>query len=107
MAVLARYGHPEDEEAAEAAFAAGMTELEGQVPPMPRAESWVGRLDDIISRLDELRPASRQALVVALLRCASHDRTVVDDELDLLRVVCGLLHVPLPLMQLPGARSAQ
>jgi Zn-dependent protease with chaperone function len=107
MAVLARYGHPEDDEAAEAAFAAGMTELEGQVPPMPRAEGWVGRLDDIISRLDELRPASRQALVVALLRCASHDRTVVDDELDLLRVVCGLLHVPLPLMQLPGARSAQ
>lgn len=104
MAILAEYGHPDDPQGAEAAFAAGMSELEGQVPTMPRVAGWAGRLDHVLSRLDDLRPASKHSLVVALLRCAAHDEAVVDDELDLLRVVCALLHVPLPLMQSAGSR---
>lgn len=99
MAILAGFGHPDDPQGAEAAFAAGMSELEGQVPPMPSVAGWLGRLDKLLSRLDTLRPESRHSLVVALLRCAVHDGEVIDDELDLLRVICGLLHVPLPLMQ--------
>jgi len=99
MTILAHYGHPEDRAGAEGAFAAGMSELEGQVPAMPEVAGWIGRLDDLLSRLDDLRPASKHALVVALLRCAAYDEQVVDDELDLLRVICALLHVPLPLME--------
>ncbi len=98
MAILARHGHPDDLDGAESAFAAGMSELEGQVPAMPSVAGWAGRLDDLLARLDDLRPASKHALVVALLRCAADDERVVADELDLLRVVCALLHVPLPLM---------
>ncbi len=98
MVILARYGHPDDPAGADSAFAAGMSELEGQVPAMPEVSGWAGRLDDLLSRLDDLRPASKHSLVVALLRCAADDEQVVDDELDLLRVVCALLHVPLPLM---------
>jgi len=103
MAVLADYGHPDDPAGAQAAFAAGMAQLDGQVPAMPSAAGWAGRLDRLLSRLDALRPASKQTLVVALLRCATHDEKVVDDELDLLRVVCAVLHVPLPLMQTTAA----
>ncbi|MDZ7790787.1 MAG: M48 family metallopeptidase [Xanthomonadales bacterium] len=102
LAILARYGHPDDPDGAEAAFGAGMTELEGQIPAMPSTAGWAGRLDALLSRLDSLRPASKHTLVVALLRCATHDERVVDDELDLLRVVCALLHVPLPLMRSKG-----
>ncbi|NBB91694.1 MAG: M48 family metalloprotease [Gammaproteobacteria bacterium] len=99
MAVLAQHGHPGDAAGAEAAFAAGMSELAGEVPPMPQLGAWAGRLDQLLARLDALRPASKHSLVVALLRCAAYDDAVVDDELDLLRVICALLHVPLPLMQ--------
>lgn len=99
MAILASYGHAEDPAGAQGAFAAGMSELEGQVPAMPPVAGWAGRIDKLLSRLDTLRPASKHALVVALLRCAAHDEKVVDDELDLLRVICAVLHVPLPLMQ--------
>jgi len=105
MAILAHYGRPDDPKAAQAAFAAGMSELEGQVPPMPSVSGWAGRLDGLLSRLDALRPQSKHALVVALLRCAAHDAEVVGDELDLLRVVCALLHVPLPLMQTRGSQG--
>src|SRR5699024_1658059 len=97
--VLAHYGHPDDPAGAESAFAAGMSELSGQVPPMPPVAAGVERLDELLGRLDELRPQSKHALVAALLCCAADDDQVVDDELDLLRVICALLHVPLPLMQ--------
>jgi Zn-dependent protease with chaperone function len=99
MAILAHYGHPENASDAEAAFAAGMMELDGQVPAMPVIDDAVGSLDGLLERLDALRPASRHTLVLALLRCATHDEKVMDDELDLLRVICALLNVPLPLMQ--------
>jgi Zn-dependent protease with chaperone function len=104
MAILADYGHPDDSAGAESAFAAGMTELHGQVPAMPEVKAWAGRLDQILGRLDDLRPESKHSLVAALLCCAAHDEQVVDDELDLLRVVCALLHVPLPLMRTGQAR---
>jgi Zn-dependent protease with chaperone function len=99
MGMLARYGHPGDEAGAEAAFAAGMSELVGEVPPMPATRGWAGELDRVLGHLDELRPQSKHALVAALLCCAAHDDRVIDDELDLLRVICAQLHVPLPLMQ--------
>ncbi len=98
MAILAHYGHPDDPVGAESAFAAGMSELTGQVPPMPPAKAGVGQIDELLRRLNDLRPQSKHALVVALLCCAAADDQVVDDELDLLRVVCALLRVPLPLM---------
>jgi len=97
MAVVARHGHGGDDEAAHAAFAAGMTEIGGEVPPMPVVNPWQERLDRALRRLDALRPASRHVLVLGLLRCCAHDGRIAAAELDLLRLVCALLHVPLPL----------
>lgn len=97
MAILAHHGHPDDERAALEAFGAGMQALGGSVPKMPVIESWPERLDGTLARLDALRPASRHTLVLALLACIVHDGKVEPDELDLLRVICALLHIPLPL----------
>jgi Zn-dependent protease with chaperone function len=103
VAILASHGHPDDPAGAERAFAVGMTEIAGEVPPMPTIGDWREALDRVLPRLDVLRPASRQALVLALLRCAAQDEEITEAELDLLRLVCALLHVPLPQMAKAGS----
>lgn len=103
MAVLARHGHPEQLDTARAAFLAG---LEGLLPTMPEtlpaSGDWQATLDLALKRLDQLMPTDKQRLVAGLARCVLHDGQVVVAEMELLRVVCGLLHVPLPLLEHPG-----
>jgi Zn-dependent protease with chaperone function len=98
MGLLAAQGHPGDSEAAAAAFKAGMKDIAKPIPgSLPDLERWPERLDAALKRLDGLRLADKQTLVTGLAHCALHDRTVVDEELELLRVIAGLIHVPLPL----------
>jgi Zn-dependent protease with chaperone function len=99
MGLLARHGHPEHEDAALAAFRAGMEGLVDSIPDrLPDLEQWPDRLDAALKRLDQLRPEAKQKLVGGLARCALHDEHAVQAEIELLRVIGGLLHVPLPLM---------
>lgn len=102
MAILAWHGHPEQPELAYAAFAAGLADL---VPAVPAAlaplGTWQAELDGALKRLDQLRPPDKQRLVAGLARCALHDEQVLVQEFELLRVICGLLHVPLPLLERP------
>ncbi|MFP4208310.1 MAG: M48 family metallopeptidase [Wenzhouxiangella sp.] len=104
MGLLAGHGHPEDPAAAQAAFHAG---LEGLLKPLPdqlpELAQWPERLDAALKRLDRLRPADKQQLIAGLARCALHDEQVNHREMELLRVIGGLLHVPLPLMTGAGA----
>ncbi len=105
MAVLAVHGHPDQPEAAQAAFAAGLDGLLASVPPsLPSIEGWPSRLDRALKRLDELTPKAKQKLVTGLARCVMHDQQVLVPEMELLRVICGLLHVPLPLLEHGTAR---
>ena len=99
MAVLARHGHPDQPELAYAAFAAGLDELPPATPSaLPPLGTWHAELDGALKRLDQLSPAEKQRLVGGLARCALHDEQVLVEEMELLRVICGLLHVPLPLL---------
>jgi len=98
MGLLARHGNLEDSDAAAAAFSAGLEGIASKVPDrLPDLDQWPDRLDAALKRLDRLRLADKQKLVTALARCALHDRTVLEEELELLRVIAGLIHVPLPL----------
>jgi Zn-dependent protease with chaperone function len=98
LAVLARHGEAGDA-AAEAAFQAGWREL-GEVGEfaMPRTDDWVGALDQALPELDRLRATDKEALLRALIATAMHDRKLEAVELELLRAVSNLLHVPLPLL---------
>ncbi|MEE4295050.1 MAG: M48 family metallopeptidase [Wenzhouxiangella sp.] len=98
MGLLARHGNLEDSDAAAAAFSAGLEGIASKVSGrLPDLDQWPDRLDAALKRLDGLRLADKQKLVTALARCALHDRTVLEEELELLRVIAGLIHVPLPL----------
>jgi len=98
LAILAGHGHDGDA-AAKAAFAAGMNSLaEGQAAGMPAVGDWVKTLDTDLPKLDRMRAADKQQLVNALLLTVTHDGKTIPVELELLRVICSLIHVPLPLL---------
>ncbi|MEJ8569473.1 M48 family metallopeptidase [Elongatibacter sediminis] len=98
LAVLARHGHGDDDLAA-AAFRAGADELEiGAVDDLPPVPDWMAALDEDLPRLDRLRTADKERLVRALTATVTHDGEMAPVELELLRAVCDLIHVPLPLL---------
>ncbi|HMA99251.1 MAG TPA: M48 family metallopeptidase [Wenzhouxiangella sp.] len=99
VGILARHGHPDDSEAARSAFLAGLKDVVDDAPMLPaEIDDWATRLDQALRRLDQLRLGDKQRLITALARCAMNDAQVVDAEFELLRVIAGLMHVPLPLM---------
>jgi Zn-dependent protease with chaperone function len=96
LTVLARYGNSES---AAAAFAAGMTALSlPETTALPELEDWVESMDRALPVLDRLKPADKERLVRAMAAVVMHDGRMAAEELELLRVVCDLLHVPLPLL---------
>ncbi|MGY6553145.1 MAG: M48 family metallopeptidase [Wenzhouxiangella sp.] len=100
MAILAWHGHPDQADLAYAAFAAGLAELVPSVPArLAPLGAWQDDLDRALKRLDQLSPPEKQRLIAGLARCVLHDEQVLVEEMELLRVVCGLLHVPLPLLE--------
>lgn len=105
MAILAAHGHPGDPETALAAYRAGMDglieEIRGVEPRL--AGDWPARLDRALDILDELKSEAKSRLVEGMARCVAHDGQVVPAEMELMRAICGSLHVPLPV---PGNAGA-
>jgi hypothetical protein len=96
FAVMAQAGH-DDERSVRAAFDAGMRRLLPMAPPeFAPPTDWTTTLDNALTRLDQLPPAIKQALIEALVLTVAHDRQVTLGEAELLRVVCASLHCPLP-----------
>ena len=98
LAVLAMHGHAARAEA-ELAYRAGMKCLAVEdSADMPTITDWVLSLDADLPKLDQLRAADKQLLVSALLSTTMYDDRFEPAELELLRVICGLVHVPLPML---------
>jgi len=98
MAVLARHGQ-EGEAAALAAFRAGCEALGFEAgASLPATDDWAEALDSALPLLDRLKPAEKARLVDALAAVVLHDGRMLPPELELLRVTCDLIHVPLPLL---------
>lgn len=99
-AVLAGHGHA-DGDAAQSAFMAGLEAL-GADPKttMPRLENWTAALDQALPKLDRLKSAEKEKLVRALITVVLHDDHLAPAELELLRVTCDLIHVPLPMLSM-------
>ncbi len=100
LAILAHHGHPDEPEVARAALAAGIGALytDEAWPAMPELADWPDQLDSALKELDQLRPTEKQKLVAAIARVAMHDEQIIAEEMELMRVICGTLHVPLPLI---------
>jgi uncharacterized tellurite resistance protein B-like protein len=98
LAVLAKHGN-DDVTAAAAAYAAGLKVLDSDVSEkIPELTDWVSELDRVLPVLDGLRPNAKERLVRAMAAVVMHDGKMAPSELELLRVVCDLIHVPLPLL---------
>jgi uncharacterized tellurite resistance protein B-like protein len=99
LAILAMHGQV-DAATIQQAYRAGTEKLglvEVGQPELP--DDWVVALDAALRRLDELKPEGRQVLVEAMIETATSDATVSAQEFELMRAVCAVLHVPVPLVQ--------
>jgi Zn-dependent protease with chaperone function len=96
FSVLAVQGNA-DEQAARKAYEAGIEGLlPGIRPPMLQLAHWPPKLDAALSRLDRLQPAAKEQVVESLVTAISHDGHMTVPESELLRVICAVLHCPLP-----------
>ncbi|MBT8076507.1 MAG: M48 family metallopeptidase [Gammaproteobacteria bacterium] len=98
VAVLALQGN-RDKAGAESAYRAGSTILNtGDSSPMPEIPDWKETLDANLSALDQLKPSDKETLVKALVATVMADEKIAVTEMELLRVVCLVIHVPLPMI---------
>ena len=98
IAVLAHHGH-ENADGVQAAYEVGASALFAQSSAaMPVFEDWSHALDSALPELDKLKPADKEVLVKALIATVMSDNRIAVAEMELLRVVCALIHVPLPMI---------
>ena len=96
FSVLAQHGH-QDETIARRAYEEGMHHLlPRHRPPFASTTNWPQQLDVALNRLDLLVPMAKEQLVEGLVKTVAHDQQLNIAEAELLRVVCGSLHCPLP-----------
>ena len=98
LAVVANAGHA-DATAAQHAYLAGMQRVlpRDHLPYAPPVNG-VLALDAVWEPLDALEPLAKQVMVEAVTAAVSHDGRVSVAESELLRMICGVLHCPLPPM---------
>lgn len=97
-AVLASHGHA-GKDAAQSAFMAGLEVLGVDTKTaMPRLQNWAEALDRALPKLDRLKSVEKEKLVRALITVVLHDGALAPTEMELLRVTCDLIHVPLPTL---------
>jgi Zn-dependent protease with chaperone function len=98
IAVLAKHGH-ENTTDMENAYRAGSELLGADTTVMkPAIENWNEVLDVALPELDQLKPTDKEKLVKALIATVMADDRVAVAEMELLRVVCSVIHVPLPMI---------
>lgn len=102
LSILSQHGRPEKPDVALAAASEGIQKLaEGVQAPTPLAaipDDWPARLDKALAALDKLRPVDKERLLKAMVTVVQFDDQVITAELELLRAICGLLHIPLPVV---------
>ncbi len=97
LSVLAQHGH-EDLESTQEAFQKGAKKIE-LVGELQGLENWQGRMDEALSKLNNLRMDEKKNFVLALSEVAASDGRIITEEYELLRTICASLHVPLPVLQ--------
>ena len=98
IAVLAVKGNQGEPDIAEAYQAGRHTLGMDAGESIPDVSDWAAKLDQALPALDKLKPADKQVFVNALIATVMSDKRMATRELELLRVVCSLIHVPLPML---------
>jgi hypothetical protein len=96
FAVIAQIG-TQDERAARESYEVGLsTVLPMRRPPYAVVADWPRRLSAALPRLEQLHPFAKKALIEGLVKTIANDEVLMEEEAELLRTVCALLHCPLP-----------
>jgi Zn-dependent protease with chaperone function len=96
FATLAQIG-AQDEQAARAAYEVGIsTVLPMRRPPFAAAPDWQQKLSAAFPRLEQLHPFAKKAVIEGLVKTVANDEMLMNEEAELLRTVCAVLHCPLP-----------
>jgi hypothetical protein len=97
LAVVAQAGNA-DPTAAAHAFASGVaTAMPGERQSYAPPPQGVTALETVWPALSQLDPAEQQRLISAVVAVIADDGVTTVTEMDLLRTIGGLLHVPVPL----------
>jgi len=65
-------------------------------------DDWHVKMDQSLERLAKLTPKDKQTVVIALAKTVLDDHDVISEEQEMLRVICALINVPLPILQNVG-----
>ncbi len=99
LAVVAQAGNPHSPTQARQAYLAGLQRILPQdILPYAPPPNGVLALDAVWAPLDALDPLAKQIVVEAVTATISHNQQVNLAEAELLRMICGVLHCPLPPM---------
>ena len=82
---------------AQKAFRAGMETAGIKHTNLTFNDDWQGDLDKALATLRKLTAKDKERLILALSSTVLADEKVVTAEQEMMRVVCSLLHVPLPI----------
>ena len=62
-------------------------------------DDWHVKMDAALDGLVKLSPSEKQKVVIALARTVLDDQEIITAEQEMLRVICALINVPLPILQ--------
>lgn len=91
-------GNAADLQNAQKAYRAGMESIDIKHTNLSFTEDWQKHLDNALRVLDQLIPKDKNRVVMALASIVLDDGQLVTEEHEMLRAICSLLHVPLPIL---------
>ena len=103
VSIIAVYGQPDQSQQslqqAQKAFKAGMDAIDIKHRNLSFSNNWHENMDSGLEKLANLNPSEKRKVVIALVRTVLDDQTIVTAEHEMLRVVCALINVPMPILQ--------
>ena len=102
MSVLASHGQGQENhqslQLAQKAFKEGMSVVGINHKNLSFSDNWKSELETALTVLDKLKASEKSKLVAALVACILDDKKVVTAEHEMFRVICALIHVPIPIL---------
>ena len=102
MSALAAHGQQSGDQQglqlAQKAFKQGMEATDINHKNLSFSDNWKNELDAALEMLDRLKASEKSKFVTGLVACVMDDGKVVTAEHEMFRVICALIHVPIPII---------
>ncbi len=103
VSILASHGQnstsPQALQYAQRAFKAGMSSAGIEHKNLTFTDKWQTKVDEALIKLDRLAFNDKAVVVRAMATTVLDDKKLVTEEQEMMRVICGLIHVPVPYLQ--------